>query len=1057
MAGRDLHDYTCKFITMAEEEAIDVDKELARNPSDSEVSFDEDLLNESFDTVDSPCLHEEPNMSNEDVIEGLQPEDWIDGDSQTENFLRVQKPSDELVKNVETDPTEEPNVSVTSISDRATLNSLPTQSAENYQQTLPNLEVKETEIHENARIVIGSSNLSGVDHYLGNVIYRRAIRLNEGRFRFMDEMDNLLKILGVSVVVISALQNSIRDHGFQNWKNTTERYVSKILEVAEEMPLTKFFVLAPYTRTSQFEHQQLLKPITELLEEKITHANLRNVSFNKNFSAKPSDLQKDGVHLKNQSRRRLFDVVRECITKPWNVKSKVSDILEAKSDVQFSENSTTENTGFKDPCRSMPKEREVVFEDTKLEASDLTGDASPLCSEERRVILEDRPGPSQPVIQRFSGRLEMSPRTELPSYSEPKPVYYFDESSTDEFGDEDSLINEEDFYYYPTPKTGRKRKSAPKPDKGSRPFVLRDRQAQTLCRLKVRENFLEMFHDARNILTERKTYQMPTLTLKDCEEMTKAESILASPVYDPRFIRVFCEESTEEQDMFISKMLQNIRTYRYIIIDSEGNLKLRKFHGEGFRLFISIGDFHGNVLLFPEADDIPSEFRDILQDWRYVKIQSAIEIDMNLLLKIDNPIHVTGWADTQVLFKAFLSPEAERTKPEAILSFLGREYKNWPLVFRYGYYHIPKDAQMHSAQDSRLPTLVLLKAVELRAKRLGYGSEDDVFPLARLALDLSRHVSMANARGHLSLDVDKNWRPPLRKEKGTPNEFGLNDAVELTRIRMAQEDFLEVTFPPGQEPEDFELTQTAIRLWANKKLPSHNLTMAKNETIQEELNQRCTKCGEENHRFKTCPQTTPFVSCAYDHGGETLPDHSIVVCPSLHHSCKNCHMRGHKEHCHQFWDPLQMKNLFQRHQHLGAFTCIPFLAKLPEHESRVLYYHWSLGLCLESLEHCLGNAFRLSIFEPKLRFGQPTPEEERLRVRKAVERRNLQREISEFNLRTDEDFGCSLAVSRQEFEKARSLWRERSLSKQVAQETSLKRTVAEKPPQKKSRQRIVFP
>ena len=78
-------------------------------------------------------------------------------------------------------------------------------------------------------------------------------------------------------------------------------------------------------------------------------------------------------------------------------------------------------------------------------------------------------------------------------------------------------------------------------------------------------------------------------------------------------------------------------------------------------------------------------------------------------------------------------------------------------------------------------------------------------------------------------------------------------------------------------------------------------------------------------------------------------------------------------------------------------------------------------------------------------------------MRKAVERRNLQQEISEFNLRTDEDFRCSLAVSRQEFEKARSLWQERSLSKQVAQKTSLKRTVAEKPPQKKFRQRIVCP
>ena len=311
---------------------------------------------------------------------------------------------------------------------------------------------------------------------------------------------------------------------------------------------------------------------------------------------------------------------------------------------------------------------------------------------------------------------------------------------------------------------------------------------------------------------------------------------------------------------------------------------------------------------------------------------------------------------------------------------------------------------------------------------------------------------MANARGHLSLNIDDNWRPPLRIVKGAPNEFGLNDAIELTKIRMAQDDFLEPTFAPGQDPSPEELTKTAIRLWSTGNLPGHNLSMAKNEEIEFELKKCCSKCGAQKHTIKDCKDRIPFQECTYDHGGEDLPKHSIVVCPILHHLCDNCHMRGHKESSHQFWDPLQMKSLFQRHQHYGCFTCIPFLAKVPKFASKVLYYHWGMGLCLENLEHCLGNAYRLGILEPSLCFGQLTQDRENARIQEAVCRRELEIEIASFNLKVDENNQCPSGTTREGFEKIRQQWEQQQKYVQTVQARNEQQIIAKKP-----RKKISFP
>ena len=275
---------------------------------------------------------------------------------------------------------------------------------------------------------------------------------------------------------------------------------------------------------------------------------------------------------------------------------------------------------------------------------------------------------------------------------------------------------------------------------------------------------------------------------------------------------------------------------------------------------------------------------------------------------------------------AFIHPNAEHTNAGSIFEHFGQGYQRWKLNYwefdkLFGTQSLSERAIMHSVQDARLPVLVLLRAVELYARSLEYRPSDDVFPFIRLALDLTRHVSKENLAKRLFPNPSENWRPPIRLTKGKPNEFGLNDCLTVTYIRMAQDDVIETSFARGTEPTFEQLTKTAIQLWGENELPRHKIVVSKNEVFVKELGKRCSNCGKKDHQIENCPKYHTFKDCEYDHAERQYPKHSILMCPVLHHVCSDCQVRGHLESHHHKWDPVQMYSKFQTHQH-PSLVCL---------------------------------------------------------------------------------------------------------------------------------------
>jgi len=1016
------------------------------------------------------------------------------------------------------------------------------------------------------RIIIADSNLDKCWNHIKDVVYQRAIRFQEGSDSFVIKMNKLYSNNIVQKVVISTLLNEVHYAGFRNWMSTVDKFVQKITEVATGMHWVRFYVIAPFLRTSHEEHADLLIPMICRLQDGLRPLLMRNVSVETGFKVTPGDLVGDGVHLRKESHLRLLQLVAHLLDKPWVSKPpkaktseepvrrstpprsptpvnyrdeeliniplprSLSDENHSSDDVrivheslsrrgkrQWTERSArspspvpytsrrversrfreryekSSPTGRKDSL--MPKERrsrqrspspprrsrrrtptpprrsrhrtptpprrarhrspspgrqsqnqtptptrrfhyqrqphqerlrrlspspkrryesryskadkgkqnEGFYQDYRssgkcrldnsvkqkdesfirsrsCKGQDGKTEATTPFQDEKRtepvvVFVPKFAQNSEKIESRFAGRL--GPVVQQPVFDPEKPStssglqfvpHGFSSDDDDCFGitlgerniEEEEQI--EDFDpSFDFQQIG-ERSRLTKPDKGSRAFVTADRHAQELCCLKVQDNFLTSFCKGQNKEVDEQNFRMPRLTFYECQQMTTPFSTLASRNFDRQRVRIFKPNSHEMSSEFAKKMIANFHKYRLVFPDTEGNFLLDKFDGTGKRLFVSIGDFEGNIYLFLDGDDVPDEFRRILEDWRYAKVQSAICKDMQLFLKLRNPIQIRGWVDTQTLFMAFIHPNAEHTSAESIIEHFGPEYRRWKLNYwefskLFGTPKLSERAIMHSVQDSRLPALVLLRAVELYARNLEFRPSDEVFPLVRLALDLTRHVSKDNLINRLSPNPFDNWRPPIRLTSGEPNEFGLNDCLTVSYIRMAQDDVIETSFARGSEPTFEQLTETAIRLWNKKELPGHKFAVSNDERLRRELQKYCSNCGEDSHRIQNCPKYRSFKPCEYDHGGRQYPKHSIHMCPVLHYVCSNCQTRGHLETHHDVWDPVRMYSEFQTRQHLGIFTCIPFLSLVPEHESRVLFYHWIFGFQHRNLETCPGNAY----------------------------------------------------------------------------------------------------
>ena len=164
-------------------------------------------------------------------------------------------------------------------------------------------------------VVVGDSNFDGCENYIPGVLYKRATRYNDLKFRFTNRMNEISQLNDLKVVVISAVQNMIRDAGFADWESTVDKYILTISKTAVRKPTVKFVVFGPFLRTSQPEHRELLEPV--LVRLTIGLAAHLNVFINSSFEINEMDLQADGVHLKIVSQRRLFEVIKECFKREW--------------------------------------------------------------------------------------------------------------------------------------------------------------------------------------------------------------------------------------------------------------------------------------------------------------------------------------------------------------------------------------------------------------------------------------------------------------------------------------------------------------------------------------------------------------------------------------------------------------------------------------------------------------------------------------------------------------------------------------------------------------------
>ncbi len=117
------------------------------------------------------------------------------------------------------------------------------------------------------RIIIADSNLDKCWNHIKDVVYQRAIRFQEGSDSFVIKMNKLYSNNIVQKVVISTLLNEVHDAGFRNWMSTVDKFVQKITEVSTRMHWVRFYVIAPFLRTSHEEHADLLIPIICRLQD----------------------------------------------------------------------------------------------------------------------------------------------------------------------------------------------------------------------------------------------------------------------------------------------------------------------------------------------------------------------------------------------------------------------------------------------------------------------------------------------------------------------------------------------------------------------------------------------------------------------------------------------------------------------------------------------------------------------------------------------------------------------------------------------------------------------
>lgn len=445
---------------------------------------------------------------------------------------------------------------------------------------------------------------------------------------------------------------------------------------------------------------------------------------------------------------------------------------------------------------------------------------------------------------------------------------------------------------------------------------------------------------------------------------------------------------------FLNKIVKRARETGLMVADGEGKLfpkdpTIPKSHKTKKPLWLTvvIGDIDGDVYLFQSWKDVPEEVRKVLSDFRVTKLQSDITKDV---VEFDrHGIELTGWADTQIIYRAFLNPNATQDGTDAQAEFLGFEkfpyYPKRGKPCRFDTDSINVQSKLHSAQDIRVPFAILLRAAVDRAEKLGMELDCNVLPLCHEAIDLVKSLHLTpEGKKKIGKDIADNWRPVIRQdteERVIPHWNGLNDVKIVHEMRTSRSDLFEPAFEQGKRPSEEELTKVLRKHWIKRDLPTRN--MMSNSIWPTLLRQSiCWNCGSNQHNLRGCPERLD--TCKYPHfntggkpkprpdpqnPGEMLPPrksnvqgpHSILMCEELHHFCTRCRKRGHHVEGHNLHGQRELIQMFKKHCHKGLLTCLPFLELIPEERHRLLYHHWTWSLSSVKLPSAFPDAASLGL------------------------------------------------------------------------------------------------
>jgi len=362
--------------------------------------------------------------------------------------------------------------------------------------------------------------------------------------------------------------------------------------------------------------------------------------------------------------------------------------------------------------------------------------------------------------------------------------------------------------------------------------------------------------------------------------------------------------------------------------------------------------------------DTPQEVKKVrLSDFQITKLQSDITKDVQEFYR--HGFELIGWADSQVLYRAFLNPEATQDRTDAQAEYLGFEkfpyYPKGGSPCRFDTSFIDLRSKLHSAQDMRVPFAILLRAAINRAEKLGIELDSNILPLCHEALDLvkSLHLSSEGKR-RIGKEIADNWRPVVRQdgeERVIPHSNGLNDVKLVNEMRTSRSDLFEPAFEKNKGPSEEELTRVVRSHWLKRDLPTRG--MMSNNLWPTLLRQNiCWNCGSDQHNLRSCQKR--LETCRYPHyntGGKPKPrpdpknpgvmlpprksniqgPHSILMCEELHHFYSRCRKRGHHVEAHNFLGQRELIQMFQKNCHLGLLTCLPFLELIPEERHWLLY------------------------------------------------------------------------------------------------------------------------